>query len=230
MRINKKIIAIIPARGSSKRLPKKNIKLLAGKPLISYTIEEAKKSNFINRILVSTEDKKIEKISKKYGVEVIKRPKKLAINLATTEDVIKHVVSYLENFEKYYPDIIIILQPTSPLRNVKDIDSAIEKFLKTKCDSIVSLCEISHYRYWMFLIKRDKLIPFVKSKSKSNLNKQKIFQLNGAIYIMNRDTIMNQDKIRGKITRGYIMPPERSIDIDSEVDFKLAEFLIRKKR
>ncbi|MEK6900492.1 MAG: acylneuraminate cytidylyltransferase family protein, partial [Nanoarchaeota archaeon] len=121
---NKKIVAIIPARGGSKRIPRKNIKLLAGKPLIAYTIEAAKRSASLDRIFVSTEDEEIAKVASYYGAEIIKRPDILATDNATTESVLCHAVNNLEK-EGYFPELVVLLQPTSPLRGSYIIDKAV---------------------------------------------------------------------------------------------------------
>ena len=180
----KKILVIIPARGGSKRIPKKNIRLLAGEPLIAYTIETALKSRYLNRIVVSTEDEEIARISKKYGAEVIKRPKILAADKAKTVDAISHVLKILER-KKYIPDLIILLQPTSPLRTADDIDKAIDIFLQNKCESVVSVCEMEPSPYWFFGIKEKYLKPILGRKNllKRSQDLPKIYVINGAIYI-----------------------------------------------
>ena len=157
---NKKILAIIPARGGSKGIPRKNIKLLAGKPLIAYTIEAALKSKYLDRVIVSTEDREIAETSRHYGAEVIKRPKILAKDKAKTIDVIFHLLNVLKE-KNYIPEIIVLLQPTSPLRIVKDIDKAIELFLKEKCESVVSVCECNPPSYWSFKKEKKYLRPIL---------------------------------------------------------------------
>jgi CMP-N-acetylneuraminic acid synthetase len=144
------VIAIIPARGGSKGIPRKNIRLLAGKPLIAYTIEAAFTSK-MDKVIVSTEDEEIAEISKKYGAEVIERPKGLAKDETPTIDVIFHVLEILKA-KNYNPDIVVLLQPTSPLRNAEDIYNAIKLFLDSDCESVVSVCEVEHPPYWSFEI------------------------------------------------------------------------------
>ena len=138
-----KIIAIIPARGGSKGISRKNIKSLAGKPLIAYSIEAALKSKYINSVVVSTEDEEIAKISEKCGAEVIERPEELAKDEKPTIDVIFQVLEILR-MKNHTPDIVVLLQPTSPLRDTEDIDNAIELFLNGGCESVVSVCEVEH--------------------------------------------------------------------------------------
>jgi CMP-N-acetylneuraminic acid synthetase len=149
MNINLKGCAIIPARGGSKDIPKKNIKPLRGKPLITYTIDYAKKSRCINKVVVSTEDEEIAEISRKYGAEVMERPENLAKGESPTIDVIFHVLKILK-MKNYNPDIVVLLQPTSPLRSAKDIDNAIKLFLDSDCESVVSVYAVKHPPYWSF--------------------------------------------------------------------------------
>jgi len=226
----KKILAIIPARGGSKRVPKKNIRLLTGKPLIAYTIETALKSRYLNRIVVSTEDEEIARISKKYGAEVVKRPQKLATDRAKTIDAIFHVLSILKE-EHYNPQVVVLLQPTSPLRTENDIDKAIKLFLSKKVDSVISVCEAEHSPYWDFRINSDGFLePFIKSQylHKRHQDIPKIYSPNGAVYIAKPKTLYKYKTFCCKKTFPYSMPVERSIDIDTEIDLMLAELIKNK--
>ena len=223
------ILAIIPARGNSKGLRKKNIKKLAGKPLIYYTIKEAKKSKFITKLVVSTENLEISKIAKKYEVEVIPRPKYLARDHTPSLVVFRQVVDYLHNVD-FNPDVIVILQPTSPLRKVIDIDSSIKKFLKNKPKTIVGISEFEHPPSWIFKIVNGKLKPIIKSpKIHRRQESFKLYSPNGAIYVFDSNDLMKKDFEYGENDLPYVMPTERSIDIDSKLDFKLAEFLLKQK-
>jgi len=224
-----KIIAIIPARGGSKRIPRKNIKLLCGKPLIYYTIREALKSKRISKTIVSTENEEVAKTSNEYGAEVIKRPIQLAKDETPTIDVIFHVLQVVkaENFE---PGLVVLLQPTSPLRNAQDIDNAIELFLKNDCESVVSVCEAEHSPYWSFEIENRYLKPIFGGKY-LNMRRQdlpKVYTPNGAIYVSTPEILRKYKSFYCSKTISYIMPPERSVDIDNEIDFMLAELLMRK--
>jgi len=226
---DKKILAIIPARGKSKRLPRKNIKLLSGKPLIAWTIEAAKKSKYVNRVVVSTEDKEIAQISKKWGAEIVNRPKELATDTAKTIDVIFHLLDVLKK-EKYYPKIVVLLQPTSPLRTFQDIDSAVKLFLNKKCRSVISVFEAEANFWWAMEIKKSYLKPFFtweKFFARSQ-DLPKVYTPNGAIYISTPEILKKYKSfyIKNEILP-YIMPKERSIDIDYEIDFKLAELIIK---
>ena len=229
---NKKIIAIIPARGGSKGIPRKNIKLLAGKPLIAYTIEAALKSRYLDRVIVSTEDKEIREIAIEYGAEVIKRPKKLAADTIKTIDVIFHFLKVLKE-KKYNPRIIVLLQPTSPLRTKADIDSAIKLFFKKKPESVVSICEVEHPPYWYLKINSGgSLEPFIKSQYlyKRHQDVPKVYRPNGAIYIAEPKTLYRYKTFYCKKTLPYFMPVERSIDIDNEIDLKLTKLIIQNEK
>jgi len=228
---NKKIIAIIPARGGSKELPRKNIRLLGGKPLIAYTIEAALKSKYLDKVIVSTEDEEIAEISKKYSAEVIVRPKHLATDTAKTIDVLFHILKVLKE-EKYIPDIVVLLQPTSPLRTTDDINKAIEIFLKNKCESVVSIYESERSFYWSFKIEKKYLKPLLGWKyfERRRQDLPKIYIPNGAIFIstpkaLNKHKSFNTNKILP-----LIMPLEKSIDIDNEADFKLLELIIKNEK
>jgi len=223
------IIALIPARGGSKGIPKKNIKNLRGKPLISYSIGPAKKTKYINKVVVSTEDKEIAEISREYGAEIIERPKELAKDESSTIDAILHALEVLKA-ENYNPDIIILLQPTSPLRNAEDIDSAIELFLNSDCESVVSVREVGHSPYWCFEIE-DGYLKSLFGDEYLRMRRQeleKVYMPNGAIYISTPENLRKYKGFYCLRTIPYIMPPERSIDIDNEIDLMLAELLMKR--
>ena len=232
MNTTKNIIAIIPARGGSKGIPHKNIKLLFGKPLIAYTIEAALKSKYLSRVVVSTENKRIAEISSDYGAEVVIRPLDLAQDNTPSLPVFQHVIKYLEAEESYDASIIVILQPTSPLRTIEDIDGTINKFLESNCDSVVSICDVEHLPYCMYTWDNDSLRPLIEGGEKIERRQDapRIFRINGAVYITKKDIIIKQNKILGDDTRGFIMPQERSLDIDTQIDFDLAEILLKRRK
>jgi len=223
------IIAVIPARGGSKGVPHKNIKLLAGKPLIGHTIEAALKSTFLDRVIVSTDGEEVAKLARELGAEVpFMRPKYLATDTATTVSVLQHVVNYLENDENYYPNIIVTLQPTSPFRTTEDIDNCINKMLNSRSDSIVSLVEVEQHPYWMKCLNGDKVCPFISTEREYSRRQDLplVYILNGAVYVTRRDVLMNENMIMGHDTRAVVMDKNKSIDIDTLNDFLLAEIVI----
>jgi len=219
-----KIIAIIPARGGSKGIPRKNIRLLAGKPLIAYSIEAALKSKYIDRVIVSTEDEEIAEISKKYGAEVIKRPDELATDTAPTEPALEHVVKWLKEYEDYKTDIIVLLQPTSPLRNSKYIDEALDIFLNSDYNSLLSVCP-SHAFIWKMSENSYPINYDFKNRPRRQ-DKEPEYRENGAIYITKYKILMeNHNRLGGKIGL-YVMPEKHSIEIDTEFDFYLCEQML----
>jgi len=176
------ILSIIPARGGSKGIPLKNLKLLNGQPLLDYSVNQSLKSNLITRTIVSSDHPKILKRAKKLGAEIIQRPKYLATDSSHLEPVIEHCLNYIKLKENYVPDVIILLQNTSPLRTKKHIDDALSHFLRSKLDSMLS-CYSSHYFLWTQ--KNNKLFP-VHHDPKNRPNRQQMndqFTENGSIYI-----------------------------------------------
>lgn len=224
------IISIIPARGGSKGVPRKNIKLVNGKPLISYSIEASNSCNLINNTYVSTEDCEISEISKKYGATVIKRPSELAKDTSSSIDVILHVLDYLESINKL-PDIFVLLQSTSPLRTSEDIKNAIDLFMNKECNSLVSVCKLNHQALLNFSLENDYLIQNTDENffKKRRQDMPTYYNLNGAIYITTPEFIRKNKSFYGDKTAPYIMPQERSIDLDTPFDFKFIEFLLGEK-
>lgn len=228
--MDKKILAIIPARGGSKGVPKKNIKELKGKPLIDYTIESAKKSKYIDRVLVSTEDEEIAKVSKRSGAEVpYLRPSQLSQDNSPTIDCVIHMVNWLKENENYIPDYVCLLQCTSPLRTYEDIDRAIEKALYLNMDGVVSVCEAEVNPYWTNVFKGDKLEFFIK-EGKQITRRQDlpaVYRVNGAVYLIKTDVLIEKNTFLTDNMSGYIMSNKSSVDIDTEIDFKFAQLLLK---
>lgn len=230
---NNKILVIIPARGGSKRLPHKNIKLLNGKPMIAYSIAAALKSKYVDRVVVSTDDKKTARIAKRYKADVpFLRPAYLATDNATVVSVMKHAVNHYQKNENYNPDLVVLMHLTTPLVLADDIDKAIEKITQTKANSCISICEISERPEWMFKIKEgDKAVPFIRLSDEKHSSKQmlpQIFKVNGAVYVTRIDILMKKSKIIDENSLvATFMPRERSVDVDELMDFKLAGVLMR---
>ncbi|MGA9406681.1 MAG: acylneuraminate cytidylyltransferase family protein [Bacteroidota bacterium] len=229
----KTVFAIIPARGGSKGIPKKNIRLLAEKPLIGWTIDEAKKSKYLDTIMVSTDSEEIAAISKAYGAEApFVRPSELAKDETPSNDVIIHAVQWLGTNQDQKFDILTLLQPTSPLRNCDQIDSALETFISNpgyKC--LVSVKEVEENPYWMKIIGDDHYLKNFTSQPDTFARRQdlpKIYILNGAIYIMRTADFMNYRSFDVDNTIPFLMDQKTSIDIDSEEDFTLAEIIVKK--
>lgn len=221
---NKTFLAIIPARGGSKRLPRKNVLNLAGKPLIAWSIEAGIKSKYIDKVLVTSDDEDILNISKKFGANIIKRPAELSSDISTTFDAIKHTI---DNVEKY--DFIVLLQATSPLRNEKHLDEAIELLELKVADAVVSVCEMDHSPLWSNTLDENlSMVGFLKDEvlNKRSQDLEKYYRLNGAIYICKTDKCLEEKSFfLKKNIFAYKMDRESSVDIDEEIDFKMAEII-----
>lgn len=221
-------LGIIPARGGSKGVPRKNIRDLAGKPLIAWTIAEAKKSRYLDRCVVSTEDDEIKKIAEEYGGEVpFLRPEELAQDGTASIDVVLDVLEKLPGY-----DYVVLLQPTSPLRRAEDIDGTIAFCIDRSADSCVSITEAEHSPYWMYKLDGEKRMrPLMEAPAKESYQRQKlpqVYRLNGAVYVDRVDDLLARRSLLEKNTVGYIMPQERSYDIDTILDFEIAEMMARK--
>jgi CMP-N-acetylneuraminic acid synthetase len=231
-----KILAVIPARGGSKTILRKNIKPLAGKALIEYTFHAAKASKLLNRIVLSTDDVEIADIGRQSGIEVpFLRPRELAEDDCPTLPVIQHAIKLLEEKENYKPDYIVILQPTSPLRTAAHIDEALNTLIETQADSVVSVIEVPHQYnpYSIMRIENGKLVPFIQGSEEHTQRQQKpvFFARNGAaIYAFRYETLMKKNSLYGDDCRPYLMSKEDSVDIDDMVDFRFTEFLLSKRQ
>lgn len=223
-------IAIIPARGGSKRLPNKNIKFLAGKPLIAWTIEAALQYDGFDLVIVSTDSQKIAEIAVNSGAFVpYLRPAELANDNSTTNDVIKHMVDWVEqHFEEV--SLVTILQPTSPLRDAEDIRRALIFFEKNHAEAVVSVCELDHpIQYCNSLpenLSMNGFLPEVSNQRSQDL--KTFYRINGAIYIFKRKFVGNLKDIYSDGSFAYVMDKRKSIDIDDEYDFGMAEHFKRK--
>jgi len=204
---SRRILMVIPARGGSKRLPRKNVLPLAGKPLICWTIEVALEAGLDARVLVTSDDEEILAVARQYeskGVIVLKRADELATDTATTVDALVDAVA-VERLAGYSPDTIVLLQPTSPLRTSKDICDAVELFASDKNRAtVVSVCEVD-----------------LSGKRSQDYGKE--YRLNGAVYVAKTDILMDGKTLFTKCLRAFVMPRYRSLDIDEEVDFKVCE-------
>lgn len=221
-------LAIIPARSGSKGLKDKNIKLLNGKPLIAYSIEAAAQSGIYSHILVSTDSETYGEIAIKYGAEVpFYRSEENASDVASSWDVVKEVLRrYTEMGIEF--DTFTLLQPTSPLRKTEDILSAYQIFKEKNATAVVSVCEMEHSPLWSNTLPEDNsLSGFLKSESNKQRQKLETFyRINGAIYMANVKEFLKDTNLYRDNCYAYKMSAERSIDIDTELDFKIAETII----
>ncbi len=219
------MIGLITARGGSRGLPGKNIRSFCGKPLIAHTIEAAVQSGCLESVLVSTDSREIADVCLKYGAEVpFLRPAHLAADDAKSRDVVLHALDLME--KKTPVDSVCLLQPTSPLRSAEDIRQAVSIFRKKSAETVISVTEYSHPIQWAVSVSEDGKISetsVLKSSRRQELSAR--YHPNGAIYIFNAEFIRRSESYIGQNTYSFIMPPERSVDIDTPFDFLLAEFI-----
>ncbi len=216
-----KIISIIPARGGSKGLPGKNIIDLAGKPLIAWTIEASLKSKYITKTIVSSDNNNIIEISKKFGAETIKRPDELALDTTHSEPVIEHALKNIENIEQY--DYLILLQPTSPLRDEKDIDGAIEFLIEKKASALISTKLIDNRILKTFKNDGNGYLEGIANNNYPFMRRQdlpNVYMPNGAIYIVSLKEFLKTKKLFTDKTISFEMSEEKSFDIDTKEDLK----------
>ncbi len=222
-----KFLGIIPARSGSKGLPNKNIKLLKGKPLLAWTIEEALSSKYLEQVIVSTDSSEIAQIAINYGALVpFLRPKNLATDESPTVDTVLDLIKKLPNY-----DYVVLLQPTSPLRTVEDIDSAIDIVKTAKAKALVSVCESDESPYWMYKMNANNILSPLVEATESISRRQdlpKSYTVNGAIYVAHTDYLLKNKSFFGAETLGYVMEKEKSFDIDSADDFKEVEMIIER--
>jgi CMP-N,N'-diacetyllegionaminic acid synthase len=222
------VLAVIPARGGSKGIHRKNIKLLGGKPLIQWTIDEAKRSKHLDRIVVSTEDPEIARISSDLGADVpFVRPANLATDGTPGLAPVLHALEELPEYEW-----VMLLQPTSPLRITEDIDSVFELCQARGAPAAVSLSEVSEHPYWTYRMGSEGHMESFVVNRPAILRRQDLppaYCLNGAIYLARTDWLRERESFVTPETLGYVMPPERSIDLDSSLDWQWLEFLLENK-
>lgn len=223
-------LALIPARGGSKGIPRKNIQVIGNKPLIAWTIEAARESELISRTIVSTEDREIADIAQQYGAEVpCYRPGNLAEDTSDTLDAVLYTLDFLEQNEGYTPDYVVLLQPTSPLRRSDDIDAAIRFTIDRDANSVVSICEAKpHPLLSKTLTQNGILMDYIPNASDYSRRQDfpSVYVLNGAIYINSISSLRKDRKFILPNTYGFIMPEERSLDIDTPFDLFIADLLL----
>jgi CMP-N,N'-diacetyllegionaminic acid synthase len=218
----KTVLAVIPARGGSKGVPRKNIRELGGKPLIAWTIEEAKKSKYIDRLILSSDDQEIIEVAKSFGCEVpFVRPAELALDETPGIDPILHAIDMLPGY-----DMVVLLQTTSPLRKVSDIDGCIERCVEGKAKSAVSVTPVEESPYWMYTVDSSGKMTPLMSSNKFYTRRQDmppVYVLNGAVYVVYGDWLQKHKTLVTEDTLSFFMPQSRSCDIDTELDFRLVQ-------
>jgi len=231
-----RVLAVIPARGGSKGVARKNIRSIGGKPLIAYTIEMANAiQHMLYRAVVSTDDPEIASVARRYGGDVpFLRPAELSGDRVPTLPVLQHAVKFVEEQGQTTIDWVLLLQPTTPFRSIEDIDATLALAQQGGCDSIISVVQVfAEHPIFIKRIEKERLLPF-NLEEKEGTRRQDChppaYIRNGAVYLTRRDIIMKANSIWGKVIRPYVMPPERSVNIDGELDLKLAEALIRERQ
>lgn len=229
MVLGKKVLAIVPARSGSKRLPRKNIRDLHGKPLIAWSIEAGLASKYVDKLIVSTDDDEIADISREYGADVpFLRPSELATDHVKTIDVAIHALKYFESKNELY-DYILLLQPTSPLRDAKHINEAFEIMIEKGAKGVISVCKVEHPQEWTNSLPADGSMDSFIDRKHLNIRSQELqerYRINGAIYVAKTLDLLKEKTFlleRGVVA--YIMERNVSVDIDVEEDFIFAKCL-----
>lgn len=223
----KSVIALIPARGGSKGVTRKNIREIAGKPLIAWTIEEAKKSKYIDRVVLTSEDDEIINVALNWGCEVpFIRPKELAMDDTPGMEPVLHALKSIPGYH-----YIVLLQPTSPLRSVDDIDGCIELCSAQSARACVTVTVPDKSPYWMYTLdETSKITPLIKQNGliARRQDLPEVVALNGAVYVAECDWLLLNRTFLKEETKAYLMPKSRSLDIDTELDLQIADFILSK--
>lgn len=217
-----KVLAVITARGGSKGLVRKNILDLAGMPLIAWTIKAAKRSKYIDKVVLSSDDEEIMAVAERYNCEVpFRRPATLATDDASSLDVLFHAIEKVPGY-----DYVILLQPTSPLRNSTDIDRAFKMMISSEANGCVSVCEVAKTPFWMFSLDKNNVLSRLLPLPSGGHCRQSLpvsYELNGAIYLVKIESLYIEKSLIPEQTIAYEMSRERSIDIDCLLDFQQCE-------
>ena len=225
------VIGVIPARGGSKGVPRKNIRPLAGIPLIAYTIRAALDCSLITDVVVSTDDPEIQSIALEYGAQApFLRPAELATDTALAIPTLQHAVREMEGRRDRPYDYVAMLQPTTPLRTAEDLTNALSRLIESNADGIISVISVDNWH--PMKMKRfigDRMVDYEKPpvENPPRQSLPPVFMVNGALYATKREVFMERGSFQGEHCLGYIMPPERSVNIDGELDFVVAEHLLK---
>jgi len=229
-----RVLAVIPARGGSKGVPRKNIKKLNGVELIGYTIKAAIESDYLIDTVVSTDDPEIAEISKSFGAQVpFIRPKELASDDSQSAPVIEHALDFMEKSKKIKYDAILMLQPTSPLRTSQHIKESLDLFTSQECDSVVSIVSVGgNHPFRMKRLINNQLVNYIDQGFWDMSPRQslpEVYIRNGAIYLISRDAFKRSNQLIGENCLGYVMNDSESTNIDTPIDLKIAELLLKEK-
>jgi CMP-N,N'-diacetyllegionaminic acid synthase len=223
------VLCVIPARGGSKGLPGKNLRSLGGRPLIAWSIDVARRSRAIDRVVVSTDDEEIAAVAAEHGAPVpFLRPAALATDDALQIDVMIHALKRMEAEDGRHYDVVILLQPTTPLRTPEDVDVAVARLLDTGATSVVAVTPASEHPFYMCTLDGDRIVPLMED-ARMHGNRQEfpaVYRRNGAVYAVRRDVLLEGRSLYGEDSRAHIMPRDRSVNIDTELDLTTAELLL----
>jgi len=227
------ILGIIPARAGSKRLPRKNVLPLAGKPLVCWVIEAARAARSLDRLVVSSDDPEVLVLAGRYDPSIaLQRPPELATDTAPAIDYVKHALGYLEQRGEGPFDVVVIMQPTSPLTLPEDIDGTVQLLERSHADTAVSVVQPDQiiHPFKLKVMDGDRLLPYLQEERGRMAAHElpRIYVRNGAVYATRRHVI-ESGQIIGADCRGYVMPRERSIDINTDLDYRFARFLMENK-
>lgn len=219
-------VAIIPARGSSKRLPRKNLRLLGGHPLIVYSIRAALAAKCVESVFVSTEDDEIAEVALRYGAQVIRRPQELAIDEVGNADVVRHAIESIQGLRRFQS--IAVLQPTSPFRSADDVDFSLELLVRSDVKSVMTITTVEHHPAKCVTLDHGIVSPYT---TRGDMEAQTqtlptVYRQNGAVYTIGVFDFLRFQRLCVEPCAAYIMPAERSLDIDTELDFRFAECLL----
>jgi CMP-N-acetylneuraminic acid synthetase len=237
--VNGPVVGLIPARGGSKGIPRKNVKPLAGKPLIAWTVQAALASRRVDRVIVSTEDAEIAAVARECGAETpFRRPPELARDDTPGDAVVLHAIEWLCRGGATAPEYVMLLQPTCPLREARDIDGAVDLARQRRALAVVSVVEVCHHPCYARLLGADgRLMSFLDSvrghsapEPTRRQDLPRVYTENGAVFLAQVPFFMERRTFFGPDTLAYVMPPERSLDIDSEWTFRLADLLLLRRR
>jgi CMP-N-acetylneuraminic acid synthetase len=224
-----KVLGVIPARGGSKAIPRKNLAPLDGRPLIAYTCEAARRSRRLTRTVVTTDDEEVAAVARTFGVDApFRRPPALATDAAPMVDVLVHALSVLEGAEAYRPDVLVLLQPTSPFRRSEHIDAAVDLLVSTGADSVVTVMAVPHQftPSSLMYLDGDRLVPAADGAPLRRQDKPRLFARNGPAVVVLRPEVLSTGRLYGPDTRGLEMSREDSLDIDDAFDLQIAELLM----
>lgn len=228
-----KVLGLIPARGGSKGILRKNIQMVASQPLMAWTAIEAKKATKLDRLVISTDAEEFAVVAKQHNIEVpFLRPTELAQDRTPSEAVAVHMLRWLEEHENYKPDYLLYLQPTSPLRTANDIDASIAIAQDKNADAVLSVSSVVRHPYFMKTVGADGRLEHFMEQKRPVPQRQELsplYALNGAIFLIRREVMLQRQDWYGDKNYAYVMEAERSLEIDTPWELKLADLILREK-